>query len=196
MCIRDRLSAAFHPGLADFDNDGNEDLFLSQNFFGVSEGMSRMDSGRGLLLKGDGQGNFTTLSGTESGVKIYGEQRGAAFNDINNDGKIDLVVSQNGAQTKIYLNQNEKSGYSIRLEGPSTNRNGVGSTIQLIYENGEKGPRRTIQSGAGYWSQNSFTQIMGAKSDVKEIEIFWFDGRNQTVPVVDGKRNYLISYSY
>lgn len=96
-----QYTAAFHVGVADFDNDGNEDIFLSQNFFAVPEQEPRLDAGRGLILKGDGKGNFIPVSGTESGVKIYGEQRGAAFSDFNMDGKVDMAVSQNGAETKL-----------------------------------------------------------------------------------------------
>lgn len=189
-----QIAMAFNATVADVDSDGNEDLFLSQNFFAVSDDFSRMDAGRGLLLKGDGKGNFNPLSGTESGIKIYGEQRSAILNDINKDGKIDLAVSQNGAETKLFLNQSQRVGYTIKLNGPSSNRNGVGSSLRLVYENGKKGPRRDIQASSGYLSQNSFTQVMGAADKVKEIEVFWFDGFQQTVAVVEDKVKYIISY--
>lgn len=189
-----QLSMALHPGVADVDNDGNEDLFLSQNFFAVSEELPRMDSGRGLLLRGDGEGGFIPLSGSEGGIRIYGEQRGAAFNDINDDGKVDLAVSQNEAKTRLFLNRTERAGYRVRLNGPPSNRDGIGSGIRLVYDNGEKGPYREIRSGAGYRSQDSFTQILGAARDVKEIEIYWFDGVRESVPVMDDEMNYVISY--
>ncbi|MGF1670434.1 MAG: VCBS repeat-containing protein, partial [Balneolaceae bacterium] len=56
-----QFSAAFSVGVADFDNDGNEDIFLGQNFFGYSKHIPRQDAGRGLVLKGDGRGNFKTI---------------------------------------------------------------------------------------------------------------------------------------
>ncbi|CAN5394356.1 hypothetical protein BH23BAC3_BH23BAC3_20200 [soil metagenome] len=46
-----------------------------------------------LILKGNGEGNFEPMSGTESDIKIYGEQRGAALADFNQNGKTDLVVT-------------------------------------------------------------------------------------------------------
>ena len=65
--------------MGDFDGDGREDLFVSQNFFGTDRETGRLDGGRGLWLRGDGRGGLTAVSGLESGVKVYGEQRGAAL---------------------------------------------------------------------------------------------------------------------
>ena len=45
-----QLAPASYAGIADFDGDGREDLFLSQNFFPTAVGLPRYDSGRGLLL--------------------------------------------------------------------------------------------------------------------------------------------------
>ncbi|MFH5885419.1 FG-GAP-like repeat-containing protein [Halalkalibaculum sp. DA3122] len=192
---RAQFSMGFHPAVADFNNDGNEDLFLSQNFFAFPPQVSRLDAGRGLLLEGDGSGNFKPVAGSKSGIKVYGEQRGAGFADYNADGKVDLVVAQNGAQTKLYRNQAENRGYRVTLKGPDRNRDAVGSSLRLVYENGEKGPRRYVQSGAGYWSQGSFIQVLGAGSTgAAEIEIRWFDGTTQTVDLEDGKWDYAIDY--
>ncbi|MDX1640782.1 MAG: ASPIC/UnbV domain-containing protein, partial [Balneolaceae bacterium] len=63
---------------------------------------------------------------------------------------------------------------------------------------GEKGPVREIQSGSGYWSQNSFTQVLGVKDgkQVSGIEVRWFDGQSQTVNVSGEQREILIEYSH
>lgn len=192
-----QFTAGFHVGVADFNNDGNEDLFMSQNFFGVPRQVPRLDGGRGLWLQGDGQGNLTAVPGNRSGIKIYGEQRGAAFSDFNRDGKVDLAVSQNNAETKLYVNRTDKSGYRIELKGPAQNRNGIGSSIRLVYSDGEKGPVREVQSGSGYWSQNSFTQVLGIQhgKEVRSIEVKWQDGTRQTVTVKEGLKEYQISYN-
>ena len=71
-----QLSPAFDLCSGDFDGDGAVDLFLVQNAFGVPESASRYDSGRGLLLRGDGTGNFAAVPASESGIALYGEQRG------------------------------------------------------------------------------------------------------------------------
>ncbi len=100
-----QLSPAFDLCSGDFDGDGAVDLFLAQNAFGVPERASRYDSGRGLLLRGDGTGNFTAVPAFESGIAVYGEQRGVVAADFDGDGKTDLTVGQRGAATRLFMNR-------------------------------------------------------------------------------------------
>lgn len=188
-----QFSAAFAAVVADFDHDGNEDIFISQNSFTGPEKEPRLDAGRGLWLQGDGEGNFRAVPGEESGIKIYGQQRGAASSDFNGDGKVDLVVSQNSDRTRLYLNRGEKAGYRIVLNGVSSNRSAIGASIRLIYADGTKGPRREIQAGSGYWSQHSTTQIMGAGETPAKIEVTWPDGTIQETDVSSHELYYEIS---
>ena len=60
----------------DFNGDGSIDILLSGNEFNVHPFAGRIDAGNGLLLKGDGKGNFTSLSILESGIYIPGNGRG------------------------------------------------------------------------------------------------------------------------
>src|SRR5439155_23221206 len=96
-----QFAPAFGVSVADFDGDGREDVFLAQNFFGVDAETSRHDAGTGLLLLGDGRGGFRALGPREAGIAIYGEQRGCAVCDYDADGRTDLAVTQNGAETKL-----------------------------------------------------------------------------------------------
>ncbi|MEX0769086.1 MAG: FG-GAP-like repeat-containing protein [Balneolaceae bacterium] len=189
-----QFSAAFHVGVGDIDNDGKEDLFISQNFFGFPDTFSRQDAGRGLLLKGDGQGGFRGMSGNQSGIKIFGEQRGAALNDFNQDGRVDLAVTQNSGETRLYLNKNDRAGLRVRLEGPPANRYAIGSSIRLIYSDGSKGPRREIQGGSGYGSQDSRDQVLGWEKKPEAIEVRWFDGRTEEMAIPDLSQQIVIRY--
>src|SRR5262249_40419619 len=73
-----QVSPVFSINVGDFDADGKEDLFISQNVFSAvpenvaQEAISRDDSGRGLWLRGSGDGRFTAIDGSISGIKIYG----------------------------------------------------------------------------------------------------------------------------
>src|SRR5262249_25425119 len=105
-----QFAPAFGICVGDLDGDGQEDIFLSQNFFAVDGDTPRYAAGRGLCLAGDGKGNFRPIPGQESGIKIYGEQRGCALCDYDGDGRADLVVTQNGAETKLYRNTGARRG--------------------------------------------------------------------------------------
>ena len=182
-----QISTAMHAGVADINGDGHEDIFLSQNFFAVQKETDRNDSGRGLVILGDGKGNFNSLPGHLSGIKIYGEQRGAAFADFNLDNRIDLIVTQNGAQTKLYENTNSEPGLRVKLRGSKFNPWAFGAKIQISYKDGSLGPVREIQSGSGYWSQNSPIQILGIKGEASDLKIQWPDGSKTTEPLNGNK---------
>ncbi|MBI4663764.1 MAG: VCBS repeat-containing protein [Verrucomicrobia bacterium] len=177
-----QLAPAFSVNVADFDGDGNEDVFLSQNFFATQPEMPRLDAGRGLWLKGDGKGLLEAVPGWQSGIRVYGEQRGAAVGDFDEDGRADLAVSQNGVATKLYRNVRATRGLRIKLKGVSGNPRGVGAVIRLQF--GDRlGPAREIHAGSGYWSQDSATQVMGTSSEPTAVWVRWPGGRVTTTPV-------------
>jgi hypothetical protein len=173
---------AFGVTVADFDGDGHEDVFLSQNFFAVPVEMPRLDAGRGLLLRGDGAGKLEPVPGQHSGVEVYGEQRGAAAADYDADGRTDLVVTQNGAAARLFHNMAAKPGLRIRLAGPPGNPDGIGATLRLKF-GARLGPAREIRAGAGYWSQDGAVQALGLPEAPTHLWVRWPGGRTTTVAV-------------
>ena len=103
--IEAQFSPAFGVCVADFDGDSHQDIVLAQNFFALEPNMPRYDAGRSLLLKGDDKGGFAAVSGQSSGLLVYGEQRSVAAADYDKDGRLDLVITQNGAPIKLYRNR-------------------------------------------------------------------------------------------
>jgi hypothetical protein len=180
-----QLSPVFSINTGDFDADGIEDLFLSQNFFGEASDLSRDDSGRGLWLRGRGKGTFDAMDASITAIKIDGEQRGAALADFNHDGRVDLAVSQNNAATKLYVNQCAKRGLRVTLNGPPANPDGVGARMRVLYAGGRSGPCRAVQAGSGYWSQDGAAQVLGVAESPVALWICWPGGGEQTVSLKD-----------
>jgi enediyne biosynthesis protein E4 len=109
-----QFTPVFGIAVADFDGDGFEDAALAQNFFGTREADGPLDAGRGLILRGGASGKITPMSGIQSGVMAYGEQRGIAVADFDKDGRMDLAIGQNGTETKVYRNAKGKSESRIK----------------------------------------------------------------------------------
>ncbi len=149
--------------ISDFDGDGCEDVLLSQNFFAVEPDEWRQDAGRGLLLRGDGNGGLNPVPGHVSGVRVYGEQRGCAASDFDGDGRTDAVFTQNAAPTVLWRNQGARPGLRVRLVGAAGNPTGVGAQVRLK-SGSELAPVREVQAGSGYWSQNSAVQVMAGRA--------------------------------
>ncbi|MEK7685299.1 MAG: ASPIC/UnbV domain-containing protein, partial [Verrucomicrobiota bacterium] len=127
-------------------------------------------------------GGFESVPGQVSGVKVYGEQRGAAVCDYDHDGRVDLVVAQNGAATKLFRNTGAKPGLRVRLAGPPANQAGVGATIRLQF--GDRfGPAREIHAGSGYWSQDGAVQVMGIPVSPTHVQVRWPGGKAVTSAV-------------
>ncbi len=164
---------AFAACIADFDGDGREDLFLGQNFSANDPNTERYDAGRGALLLGDGDGGFTPVDARASGISIPGEQRGAAVGDFDHDGRPDLVVTQNGAPTRLYRNQGGRPGLRLHLHGPPRNPDALGAVVRAEYADGGIGPAREIRAGSGYWSQDALIQVLARPQPVRAVLVRW-----------------------
>jgi hypothetical protein len=112
--------------------------------------------------------------------------------DYDGDGRVDLVVAQNGAATRLYRNLSAQPGLRVRLAGPPGNPNGVGATLRL--GSGEIwGPAREIHAGSGYWSHDSPVQVMaaGTKSPT-HLRAIWPGARALTTELPRGAKELTI----
>jgi hypothetical protein len=177
-----QLAPAAAPVVADFDGDGREDLFLSQNFFPTEIGTLRFDAGAGVLLTGDGAGGFAARSVRASGIRVLGDQRGAATADYDGDGRADLAVSQNGAATRLFRNRGGRPGVRVRLDGGDDNPLGIGAQLRVL-RGEEGGPVREVRAGGGYWSADGAVTVMALSDGATALRVRWPGGQLQTVPL-------------
>ena len=190
-----QFAPAFYAGVADLDGDGHEDVFLAQNFFPTDLATPRYDAGRGLVLRGTGDATLEPVPGQVSGSLVYGDQRGAALADYDGDGRIDLVVSQNGAETKLYHNERARPGLRVRLMDGPLNPHGIGAVLRVVYE-GSRGPAREVHGGSGYWSEDGAIQVLGLEQGKVPVSVWvrWTAGTETVTPLAKGQRAITIRH--
>ena len=184
-------SAAFGVAVADFDADGHEDLVLSQNHYSVRSTMVRQDAGRGILLRGAGDGTFTAV--LHSGLAAYGDGRSVAAGDFDQNGRVDILVAQNGAEVELYRNDSAVEGLRVRLHGRQGNAWGIGAILRAQYADGSWGPARVVSAGTGYWAQHAPIQVLGRSSEVVAVAVRWPSGVQTLASVSRGKTQISIS---
>ena len=127
---------------------------------------------------------------TDSGdLSIPMVGRGSAYADIDNDGDLDVVITQNGRRAVLFRNE-QLLGYHwlrVRLSGTRSNRNAIGALVELSVDGVTQ--RRMVMPTRSYLSQSELpvTFGLGSGSIPDELHIRWPDGEQQTVsvPAVD-----------
>ena len=123
-----------------------------------------------------------------SGSRIYGEQRGSAVADFNQDGRPDLVVTQNGSFTRLFQNVHARPGLRVRVNAGPNNPTGVGAVLRLEFSNKKSGPARLITAGSGYWSQDSAVQVLATPASPIHVKIRWPNGKMTTTAIPQGAK--------
>ncbi len=187
-----RVDTRLHPhvtwgcGLVDFDNDGDLDLYVACGHF--MDNIQFIDDRtsvkvRDFLLENRG-GKFVDVSAQAgSGMQIVESSRGAAFEDFDNDGDVDVVVLNWNSRPSILRNESSKkaAGIGVELIGVASNRTAVGAKLILGVADGNTvGTRpQTSQVLAGrgyqshYGSRQHFSLVGGA---AQSIEVVWPNG--------------------
>jgi len=137
-----QLAPSFFVGVADFDGDGNEDVFLTQNFLATVSPADQYNAGRGLWLQGDGAGGLRGLPAAASGIEVYGDSRGAGLADYDGDGRIDLAVSGRGARRLRWRRSHRPRGVPERGRDQALQERGRRSRASCSARGSIPQPRR------------------------------------------------------
>ena len=147
-----------------------------------------------MLVRNTGK-KFVDVSGIST--EIFHEAwvgRGMAIGDIDNDGRIDAVVSTNGGSPHVLLNLTETSNHwiTLRLVGHKSNRDGIGAQVKVVTAQGSQWGMVTTSSGYLSASDPRLHFGLGAADKVDRIEIRWPSGIQQIVRITKIDQQFTI----
>jgi hypothetical protein len=165
--------------LVDLDNDGDRDIYIGCGY--INDDIDESTNiaallGKDRLLANTGNGKFidvTDLSG--DGMKVELSSRGAGFDDLDNDGDLDVVILNSRDKPTLLRNDSPNKHHWIDLElrGKSTNRDAVGVRVEVVA--GDLTQVDEVRSGRGYQSHfgSRLHFGLGGRDRVDRIRVHW-----------------------
>ena len=167
----------------DYDNDGHLDLFVANGavrMTRLAEPTEYPYHQINQLFHNDGQGNYReTTAQAGAALQLSEVSRGAAFGDIDNDGDVDILVSNNNGPVRLFLNQigSRRHWLQVQLQGVNSNRYGLGARVGVLRD-GKTTLWRRAHTDGSYLSANDHRVHFGLGSDaeVKAVVVHWPGG--------------------
>jgi enediyne biosynthesis protein E4 len=185
-------------GCVDFDNDGWPDLFVVNGH--VYPQVDSLAAGakyreRKLVFLNQRDGTFADISDSVGpAVTIPQPSRGAAFGDLDNDGRIDVVAENIDGSPMVLHNEGTGSNHwiSFQLVGTRSNRLGLGARVRVI--SGSLSQMDEVRSGGSYLSQSDLRLHfgLGSAEKVDRVEVRWPSGSTQTLQNLASDRFYIV----
>jgi len=173
----------------DYDNDGWLDIFVANGAVDLIPRLVQAGDPYPLhqtnqLFRNLGGGRFTEVSSSSGPVFELSEvSRGSAFGDIDNDGDVDIVLTNNNGPARLLLNAvgNQQHWVGLRLVDPATNRDMLGTRVAVIPVGGTPSWRR-VRSDGSYASANDPRVLfgLGTNSEIEGVQAIWPDGTLET----------------
>ncbi len=170
----------------DYDNDGWLDLFIANGGVTLASERGRASryAQRKQLFHNEGRGKRFRETSPLAGAafQIAEVSRAAAFGDIDNDGAIDIVVTNNDGPVRLLQNQAGKSGHwlTLKLQSPKTNRFAIGARVAVLRP-GQEPLWRRVHTDSSYLSANDVRVHfgLGSKPMVEAVLVQWPDGSRE-----------------
>lgn len=175
----------------DYDNDGWKDLLIAQghDLDTIEKSFPNLHYREPMMLLHNTGRKFVDVSEVSS--EIFHEAwvaRGMAIGDLNNDGKVDAVVSTNNGPAHVLLNLTDTKNHwiSMLLIGHKSNRDAIGAQVKIVTSQGSQWGTVTTASGYLSSSDRRLHFGLGSASSVDRIEIRWPSGIQQMLTDVKG----------
>jgi len=174
-------------GMVDLDNDGFLDLFTAGGHVQSNEELysSRSSRQSNRVFRNRADGTFADVTAEAgAGLQQVGLHRGAAFGDLDNDGRVDAVVTRLNERVEVFHNRTGRAGHHLllRLVGTRSNRDGLGASVRLVLGSGRTLVRHaTTAVGYGGSSDRRVHIGLGDEERVARLEITWPGGRRQVL---------------
>ncbi len=175
----------------DYDNDGDQDIFVANGH--LDDNIHLFDAvsypQQNQVFRNEGQGRFTDVrNALGAGLLLKQVSRGAAMGDYDNDGDLDIVISNNNQPAVLLRNDGGNTnhwlslhliGRGVHANGQAKSVGGVGAEVRIKSAALEQ--LAVVRTGSSYMCQNSLRPFfgLGAQSMVERIEIRWPDGAVQ-----------------
>jgi enediyne biosynthesis protein E4 len=180
----------FGVAFLDVDNDAQLDIATANGHILDNAPQFRAGSTyaqRKLLFRNTTLRRFSEV-GSKAGPGFAAERvgRGLATGDIDNDGDLDLLVTNNGQEAELLRNDggNRASSLLLHLRGSGGNTGAIGARLRVT--SGSRTQIRDVKAGSSYLSQNDLRAHigLGTASRIDRIEVAWPSGRTETIPGV------------
>ena len=190
--------SGFGACFIDYDNDGARDIFMANGHILDNVELFHAETRYAepkLVYRNNGRGLFENMSDSLGpDLALPRVSRGGAIADVDNDGDLDVLVSNNGQQPQLLLNEGGNANHwlEISLVGTRSNRDGMGARVKVI--SGDLISYDQRKGGRSYQSAHDGRLHfgLGSRTKVDSIEIRWPSGVVETLRNIDVDRTITI----